>query len=477
MIRVFIVLCFMTFGQVVASASGQQFDKATFEEFVKTTMTASNVPGAAVIVWDDEETLFADAFGRADEKGSVVTLETPFQVGSVSKTFAAVLMVQLAAEGRLALDAPVVDYLPNFRTQNAETSRNITIKHILSHRSGFATIDGNRIQHENDRSPDALTTAVEDLGQAQLVSVPGERYEYSNANYMIAAAVIESVTGQSYEKAMHERVFLPLGMTNSYVQLPTGTHVQEAMGFRQWFTRPVAFSNIAGRAYVAAGGVTASARDLATYVRAVANADPRIIPQDFSDTMFLRQDKDGSELGGWYYGLGWMIADVNGEKVIYHSGLNGGFSAQAAFSPTDGRGALALTNQSGMIQADVPGVIVRKALGAPTGPVDPSLGQHLTVWGLALTALSLSFFYVLSTLRFAAFVKRTGKVGVLRRVLPAIGLFALAYGLVFIVPRMNDINLSGIKVFYPDVWLCLVLSAAVAFLWGVTRLLYPRPDK
>lgn len=473
-IVVIVIIGVINFFAFIAEAQefdSSNFNDAKFETFIEDTMEASNIPGLAVIIFEGDVTLYENAIGIANAQKTPVTLDTPFQLGSVSKTFAALLMVQLAAEGTVNLDAPVITYLPNFRLRNSEGGETITVRDILSHRSGFAMIDGNRIQEGQYRGEDALTIAVKGLENATLKSVPGTAFEYSNANYMIAAAVIEAVTGQTYETVMDERIFQPLGMKNSYVQMPLRETVEEAVGFRQWFGVSKAHKNIAGRAYVAAGGVTASARDLAVYLKAIINQDPRILPAAYADQIFSRQGEDTNF--DWGYGLGWMIQTEGAKTLKYHSGLNGGFAAHIAFTSEDARGGVVITNQSGFLQADVPAVIIRKGLGLEPGLSRPSTGAYLMIGGLVATALSLIFFFGLSTLRFNAYARRVGRVNVFRRVLPSLALFALAYMLVAIVPKMNAITLSGLKVFYPDLWLCFSVSAIFAIIWGVTRLIFP----
>lgn len=452
-------------------AVSQEFEASEFETFIDETMSASTVPGLAVILFDNDAITYANAFGIADNENSPVTLDTPFQVASVSKSFTSLLIVQLAAEGQLDLDGPIINYLPSFRTADSEAWQAITVRHVLSHRSGLSTLDGNRLQSGNYRGTDALERAVKTLRKAKLTSTPGQQLEYSNANYMIAAAMIESLTGQRFETVMTERIFKPLGMNHSYVQVSNGADLKESMGFRQWFGIPVAQRSIPGRAYMGAGGVTTSAKDLAVYVKAIANKDTRIVPAQLADDLTSPQGNGLQDEE--QYGLGWMLYDINEDKFVHHAGLNGGFTAHVGFFSKGKRGGVVLVNQSGMLQADVAGAVLRKGLGIPTGASRPSKGQHMTIWGMLATAAVLAFSFILSTLRFSAYARRVKHVNVFRRVLPALGLFALAFFLAFMIPRMQGITLSGLKVFFPDIWLCLAISALISVLWGLTRLIYP----
>lgn len=453
------------------TTTAQDFDKSDYEAFIEETMSASNIPGLAAIIFNENGTVYEKAFGIAGPDERAVTLDTPFQLGSVSKTFAALVIVQLSAEGKIDLDVPVMTYLPDFRARGSEW-QDITLRHILSHRSGLSTFHGNLKQNDIYRGADALDVAVRDLRKAKLNAKPGERLEYSNANYMLAAAVIESVTGQSYETALDERIFTPLGMTNSYVQMPLRDTAKEATGYRQWFGMPIAYLFIPGRSMMAAGGVTSSASDLAIYINAVASKDPRIMPEaEFSDQLIASQGDSKERFG---YGLGWMLWDEDGRNVVYHAGLNAGFSAQAGFLSSDKRGGVVLTNSSGSLQADVPGAVLRKGLGIDPGVSHPSMGQHMTIWGLLATVIILMLSFILSTVRFSAYAKRVKHVNLFRRAAPSLALFGLAYGLAVIIPGTQGVHLMGIKGFSPDIWLCLLLSVVIALIWGITRLVYPR---
>ena len=470
MLRWIIFWTFIIIAGFTYRADAAKFDATNFEAFTKDTMAASNIPGLAVILFDKNGTVYEKAFGIADADNSPVTLDTPFQLGSVSKSFAALVLVQLASEGQLDLDAPVTDYLPNFRTTDKDAWKTITLRQALSHRSGISTFNGNHMQGNIYRGTDALEIAIGELRKIKLTLKPGTQLQYSNANYMLAAAAIEAVTHQSYEAVMDERVFKPLGMQNSYVQMPRRKTVKETTGFRQWFGVPIAHPFIPGRAMMGAGGVTSSARDLAIYMRAVAAQDPRIIPADFADDIITPQ---GNISDGNQYGLGWMLIDIDNKPIVYHAGLNAGFTAQAGFIRGDGRGGLVLANSSGSLQADVPGVVLRKGLGIPTGPSRPTAGQHMTIWGLLATVIILFLSFILSTVRFTAYAKSVDHVPVLRRALPSLALFALAYVFAVIIPRSQGIDLHGIKGFNPDIWLCLLLSAIIATIWAMTRLFYP----
>jgi len=472
-IRFFLLIFITGFAALSApSAASQEFENSNFERFIEESMTASHVPGLAVVLFDETGVTYEGAFGIADKEKTPVTLETPFQLASVSKSFAALIIVQLAAEGQVSLDDPIVKYLPYFRTKDETAWQAITIRHILSHRSGLSTFDGNRGHQGTYSGADALERAVKSLEKTRLKTPPGDVFAYSNANYKIAGALIETVTGQSFETVVKERIFGPLDMKNSYVRIAVQETVPEATGFRQWFGVPIAHPSVAGRAWAAAGGVTASARDLATYVQAVAMKDPRIVPAAFADDLITPQGPEGEASTG--YALGWMIAKQDRRLVVYHSGLNPGFASEVAFFPETGQGGVVLTNLSGSLQADVPDLVLSKGLNLPTGSTRPSTGQYILVWGMVANVIGLVLLSALSMVRFSRYVRKNGGVTEFRRVSLSLWLFTIAFIIGVFVPKMNGLTLGGMRLFSSDVWLCLVLSILILVIWGAIRLIYPR---
>jgi len=464
-VRWFILFTFFLALPVTPTATAQAVEPAELDSFIDQVMRNSSVPGVAVVVFDADGITYERAYGRADNIGTPVTLDTPFQLGSVSKSFAALVIVQLHAEGKLDLDAPVTDYLQELEGDRKVEWPSITLRHILSHQSGLAMIDGNRRQASSDRSQNAMQQAVKRLAKVKPSSGPGERFEYSNANYMMIAAIIEKIEGRSYEQILSERIFEPLRMSQSYVQMPSASVNEEAAGFRQWYGWPIQHRFIPGRVMMAPGGVTASARDLATYVQAVSTRDTAIVPEAFSEELLNSVTPKSATGSG--YGYGWMLADIEGERAVFHSGLNSGFAAHAAFFPSRKTGAVVVSNLSGSQTADVPGVIVRKALGVPTGPESPTLTQRILLWGLTVGALVL-LAGAINSLR-QLFKSDKKPIKWLTVTVPSVVLLGLSYGLLVLAPVSNGIPLGASRVFQPDIWLSLFAGGLAALVWSISR--------
>ncbi len=434
------------------------------DAYIENGMEDLHIPGAAVALFSDGRITHVRGLGCA-RTGTPVTPQTPFQLGSISKSFTALVVLQLADEGLLSLDDPLSKHLPSFRTRDKAVSDLITVRHLLNHRSGLSTLDGNRNQSTTYVGSDAMARASMRLNGATLGSTPGEQFAYSNANYALLAWLIETVDGRSFEDAMEARIFSPLGMRNSFVQTPKPGSSRPAVGHTQWFGHTLERDFVAGRMMAGPGGVTASAEDLATYLVAVFDQDPRIIPPSLSEAL-SRERRGGYEFG-WEFGT---FAD---RKVIFHGGLNPGFLSRVAYDPATRQGALVLTNMSGSLEGNLPGGAVSFALGLPAEEIAPPGVNLLRLWGtLGLTVLLLtgSAISIRNLLALRARLDRRSKVAIVTfAVIPSLVLMGLAYFLTVMVPQFSAVNLTAVYMFYPDVAVLLAACALVAAIWAVVR--------
>lgn len=444
------------------------------DAYVQKGMDQLSIPGAAIALFADGKVTHVNGFGRADRSGTPVTAQTPFQLGSVSKSFAALVILQLADEGRLSLDAPVSQYIPDFQTRDKAASDLITVRHLLNHRSGLSTIDGNRDQATTYRGADAMARAAQKLHRAKLIARPGEQFAYSNANYALAAHLIEAVDGRPFEEAVEARIFEKLGMKNSFVQVPKAGANLPATGHTQWLGWTVQRDFTAGRMMAGPGGITASAEDLAIYLAAVFDNDPRIVPAALSEA-FAKERRGGYEFG-WEYGT------FGDQKVIFHGGLNPGFRTQVAYDPITRQGAMILTNMSGSLEGNLASATTSYALGLPPEPWAPGGAEQLRLWGALAITLALLVGTALSFQRLTGSTlegrRRSLAHVLLALVLPSLCLLGLSYVFVVVVPGLSGVTLPAVYMFYPDLGVMLFVSAAVAIVWAVVRLvLLLRPRK
>lgn len=341
-------------------------------------MAERKIPGAAVAVIRAGRLVAAEGFGfRSLEERLPFTPATVMPLASVSKSFTALALIQLVAEGRLALTDPVVRHLPSFRVRDQAATDSITVAMLLAHRSGIGR-SGHMDDHwkEPDSPYPTRLALAEGLGEYELQAPPGELYSYSNEGYVIAGALVDRLSHGSYEQHIASRIFGPLGMTASltdladwrkapdrasvYVLTPEGTY------------RPGRIMQN-GAVGLPAGLLCSSALDLARYLIATMHdtASP-LLPGHLLGEMQRVWAPYGDT--GWGYGLGWRISHHAGRKVVSHGGSLDGVATHLYWLPEERLGVVVLTNlalaPSGRMAEEVAATYLGEGVLRPS-PLDP----------------------------------------------------------------------------------------------------------
>ena len=302
------------------------------------------VPGVAVgIYWNGEE-YYACHGVTSVENPLPVTEDTRFQIGSTGKTFTATALTHLASIGKVDLDATVRTYLPNFRVADEETSARVTVIQLLNHTAGW---DGDFFA-DTGSGDDAVALFVEKMVELPQVSPLGTATSYNNAALSVAGRIIEVVTGLSYERAIKELVFAPLGLNNS------GFHADDAITHRfavghingvdsVTVARPWGFP----RSGVPAGvNLTSSVRDQIGYARfhlgTNANAGVSVLSAEERE----RMQRPSSDATGESFGIGWMLQTVGDARICAHGGTTFGQLSAFEFAPEADFAITVLTNST-----------------------------------------------------------------------------------------------------------------------------------
>lgn len=427
--------------------------------FIEEAMADLGIVGFGVAYIGPDGVKHAEGYGVAFKDGPAITADTPFELGSVSKNFSALVMLQLVDEGLASLDDPVRQHLPSFTLKGGKGG-DITIRHLITHRSGISTLDGNRDHAITRRDEGVTAELVAGLSKVTPVSEPGAAYQYSNANYLTLQLLIETLTGNPLEDELNARIFTPLGMENSgtVVTPPEG----KASPHRDFFGS-VQESNLdMGRQGIAKGGVVASANDLATYVQAVASGDPRIVPPSMKADLF--SPYGGGNAG---YAMGWFVGQQGGRLVVGHDGLNPGFQGIAYLFPETGELIVGAVNHSGSGSEAFLRAVAFRVLDIGEPDHRPDLYRRAQLWIPSLAALLLTLGFVLWAWRAVTTPKETGPLGL---ILPTLMLGGLAYAAVVTIPAIGGASFSAAAAFYPDLGLALMVIASVSLLWGAMRL-------
>jgi CubicO group peptidase (beta-lactamase class C family) len=301
-----------------------------------------------------------------------VTPQTPFIIGSITKSFTALAVMQLIEAGKVELDATVQRYIPWFRVADPQASAQITVRQLLTMTSGLPQIY--ETQMWTDQDAGALERAVRFLETAELNRHGGDSFGYSNANYETLGLIVQYVSGQSYEEYVKQQILAPLDMKNSFVSLEEALQHGMASGHSWWFGIPIPVTLPYNRAELPAGHIISSAEDMAHYLIAQMNGGR------YGENLVLSPDGIAMthiEPAPKTYGLGWEFVRFNGRRFINHDGGTANFQASVFFDPEARVGVYAAAN-------------VMSLLDAFSSPPGSSPLDGPTVRGLAQSVLSLA---------------------------------------------------------------------------------------
>ena len=321
-------------------------DFGAIDRFVEAEIDTQRIPGLALGIVEGDRIVHMRGFGKADESGRPVSPQTPFIIGSLSKSITALAIMQLVEAKKLDLDAPVQRYIPWFRVADEEAAAQITVRHLLNQTSGLSTKTGRSFQGNGDTSDVALERAVRKLSTVHLTKPVGSTHQYSTINYSVLGLIVQTVSGQSYERYIKERIFGPLEMRHSFTSEAEAEPQGLATGHNYWFGRPAAADVPYNRGLLPAGYLISSAEDMAHYLIAQLNdgryRDAAVLSP--SGTAELHRPAVPTPEPNTSYGMGWFVGPVNGIPAVFHQGETFNYHANIVLIPGSQRGVVVLMN-------------------------------------------------------------------------------------------------------------------------------------
>lgn len=323
---------------------------AAIDAYVEEQMRRLNMPGVSLAIVQGDEIVHLRGFGRARPSGEAPTPQTPFFIGSLTKSFTALAVMQLVEAGKIDLDAPVQRYLPWFRVADPQASARMTVRHLLNQTSGLSTSCGEIALVDFDNSSDATERQARALSTLVLTRPVGSGFEYSNANYNLLGLIIEAASDELYADYIQKHIFIPLGMCHSYTSQTMAKQNGVALGHRYWFAIPFAAPNMpVPHGSLPAGLLISSSEDMARYLIALLNGgryrDVQILSDAGIDELH-RGVADFSAMGLslGQYGMGWFVDKIGQAKIVWHSGTLPDFAAYMALLPEQKKGVVLLFN-------------------------------------------------------------------------------------------------------------------------------------
>jgi CubicO group peptidase (beta-lactamase class C family) len=338
------------------------------------------VPGVSVAVVQADQVTLARGYGaRTLAQPGPVDEHSLFGIASISKTFTAVALAMLVDEGRLAWDDRVSRYLPDFRLTDDFASREITVRDLLCHRCGLREVSGGTIWYASDLS---RAEVVRRLRFLPVQSSFRSSFAYQNVTFLVAGEVLRAVTGQTWDEFVTTRIFTPLGMTRSTTSIPaleTRANIATPHARIHGQVQPVpirSHDNVGP-----AASINTSACELAQYARLHLNsgefAGERLLSAErYAD---LWSPHTPIPIGAvepafapwqptWMaYGLGWYLRQVNGRRLVSHSGGVDGYRTLLTLVPEERLGVIVLSNSETSITHAITHQILAAMWGSPAG--------------------------------------------------------------------------------------------------------------
>ncbi len=317
-------------------------------------MASYGVPGASLALIKGGRVVLENGYGYRDlATHAPVTRATLFNIGSISKSFTALGIAQLVDQHKVDLDTPIIKYVPELRLSDPRVTQTVTLRQLLSHTSGLPPDEEWPAQ-----VPSSRQEIIRDMATMPVTVRPGARFQYCSRCVVLAAYVLERVTGQSWEPYTRAHIFAPLGMT-------TGSFGPLGLERAPDRAQPYRHESVVGQVPVPwdrlqyleplgpAGGIDASVTDMARYALFQLGDGTASGQRVVSARMLAELHRPEIDVGtSWtsapiqhlYYGLGWFTAEYRGVHLVYHNGANPGFRAAFDLVPSAKAGVVILTN-------------------------------------------------------------------------------------------------------------------------------------
>jgi CubicO group peptidase (beta-lactamase class C family) len=441
------------------------------DRYVADEVAASNIPGVALAVLDEGGVVHSRGFG-VDGHGHAISADTPFPIGSLTKSFTALLVRQFIEAGQLDADAPVQRFLPWFRVADAEASARITVRHLLNQTSGLSRAEG--IAPLVERTQAGTMALARAMSSTPLNRPVGTSYEYSNLNFVLLGALLETVSGRPWPHLVQERVFAPLALRHSHTDPAQATGMTAL--HRYWFGVPLQHDLQALPGMAAAGNLVSTANDMARYAAMLlaggaAAPGARLLTPDSVAQLLAPGSPPGharllSADFDFRYGEGWFVGPFGAAAdARWHLGSLSSFAAWVVLMPETKQAVVLLINANNELPVgDINAALSRLPIGVVNllrgqpPPTGPSIRNAYLVFDAVIVLLAAAL------AALAWWAARPHR----RAIWPALMLLVAA-GLL-LLPRLAGLSASMLWQFAPDLMLAVALFIALLAVPAIVHL-------
>lgn len=335
-----VLFAYIAVGSILISTANARADRLTKSiDEIATGMAGTRTPGLSIAIDQGGELLIAKGYGLADLENQVpATADTVYRIGSVTKQFTGVSIVQLVDAGKLRLDQKIQEILTDYPAP----TNPVTLRHLLQHTSGIPNFTGLPSYRPSIRVDVAPSEMVARFQELPLEFDPGTQWKYSNSGYYLLGMIVEKASGQTYAEYIDEHIFKPAGLLNTRYEAARPIIPHRARGYRRG---PGGFENadyLSMTQPFAAGALISTVVDLVRWQRALV--EHTLTPPDALE----RLTSDAVDTGhGDKYGYGIGVSEREGHRVISHGGGIDGFSSVLLYFPETDHTIAVLANTDG----------------------------------------------------------------------------------------------------------------------------------
>lgn len=444
-----IILCmFFCVPEISAFAAETDItDYSSVDKQIAEDIEKYHIPAMALAVVDKDSVLFEKTYGNCE------SIDQPFIIGSMSKSFTAIAVMQLYEQGKLNLDSPIDEYIDTSEwfVKNTNHSR-ITVKNLLNHTSGI--------------------TSYQTFGSLKSTEQYGS-YEYANANYGLLGLIIEAVSGMSYEQYIDQNIFEPIGMSHSAASLEKSKENGLIDGYRNYFGIPIAGNpNYPDKIHkgtwtnIPAGYLSSSLSDMEKYLQMYLRDGDYILSGECIDRMFYDNVPAGD---GTYYGMGWNYEKkMFRNPVLMHAGLVENYTSSMFILPDERKAVVVLVNMNDyLVGNNLLGNIVVPLFGEPKREL-PNLYLilHTLIDAISLVIFFISIYSVVTLKKWKTKTAKTKMLlsDILRHMILPVLLLA--------IPPITATPYKVLWLFVKDLTLVLIINAALLLAVGVLKAVF-----
>ncbi|MBI5031404.1 MAG: beta-lactamase family protein [Chloroflexi bacterium] len=482
---------------VAMTASLQSISNAdsydAIDAYIEKQMHRLHIPGVSLAIVEGDKIVHLRGFGKARPGGEAPTPQTPFFIGSLTKSFTALAIMQLVQVGKIELNAPIQRYLPWFRVTDPQASSetsalapalrsgaSVTVRHLLNQTSSMPGLLGMENLGNFDSRPNATERQARALSTLKLTRPVGSSFEYSNVNYNLLGLIIETVSGESYTDYVQPHIFDPLEMKHSYSSKGKAQRDNLAVGHCYWFGIPIPVPNLSiPLGSLPSGQLIASAEDVAHYLIANLNDGRYKDAQILSPAGINEMHRPAAEINEMgmvlgHYGMGWMIQETAKSRIVWHSGDVPDFGAFMALVPEQKKGIVILFNANHAMMKmtyDEVGISAAQLLAGQTPTPHQFDALPLAMRGLILIPI-LQIIGVIATLRQLRRWRlepgsrpSRGRMWGRHILLPLIPNLSIALTL---IPMLSKLR-GFLMLFMPDYSLIALVCGSFSLVWSFLR--------